>query len=163
MKIAMFPGTFDPPTLGHIDIIKRTSGLFEKLYVVVANNPSKNTLFSAEERKQLLVDILKDYKNIEVVIWNGLTVDFAKENNVQIMIRGVRTSSDFDYEFELAETNKILYPSIEVLFMPTNPKYFLIRSSSIKEMAAFGADVSNMVPKEVIKAMKMKLKVKQKA
>jgi len=158
MNTAMFPGTFDPPTLGHIAIIKRSAGLYEKLYVVVAHNPAKKTLFTADERKIMLENILSDLKNVEVVIWDNLTVEFARKYKVQVIIRGVRTSSDFDYEFELAETNKLINPDIEVLFMPTDPKYFLLRSSSIREMAYFGADISTMVPKQVAQAMKAKTK-----
>ena len=155
---AMFPGTFDPPTIGHIDIIQRCATLYDKVYVVVADNIAKKTLFTAEERKAFLEEILKAYPNVEAHICSGLVVDFAKKNKIGIMIRGVRSQADFGYEFELAETNKQICPDIEVLFMPTNPSYFLIRSSTIKEMATFGADISAMVPKVVIDAMQQKLK-----
>ena len=154
---AMLPGTFDPPTLGHIDIITRSASLYDKLYVVIADNIAKKTLFSALERKELLDEILKDYDNIEVLIWQGLVVDFARKYDVGVMIRGVRALVDFGYEFELAETNKQLCPEIEVLFMPTNPSFFLLRSSAIKEMASFGANITSMVPEVVAGALKRKL------
>ncbi len=152
--IAMLPGSFDPPTLGHIDIIERSSKLYDKLYVVIAENIQKKTLFTAEERKSMLSDILKNHENIEVVIYNGLIVDFAKENKIKVMIRGVRALVDFGYEFELAMTNKQLYEELEVLFMPTSPNYFLLRSSAIKELAFYGANIETMVPPIVAKKIK---------
>lgn len=150
----MFPGTFDPPTLGHLDIIERSARLYDKLYVVVAFNIQKKTLFTAEERVVMLKELLKAHDNIEVVIYSGLVVNFAKENGIEVMIRGVRALVDFGYEFELAVTNKKLYPDLEVLFMPTSPNYFLIRSSQIKELAFYGADITTMVPPLVASAIK---------
>jgi len=152
--IAMLPGSFDPPTLGHIDIIERASKMYDKLYVVVAENVQKNPLFNAEERKAMLKEILKDDVNIEVVVHNGLVIDFAKKNNIKIMIRGVRALVDFGYEFELAMTNKQLFEDLEVLFMPTSPNYFLLRSSAIKELAFYGANIETMVPPIVAKKIK---------
>ena len=156
-KIAMLPGSFDPPTLGHLDIIERSAALYDKVYVVIADNIAKKTLFTAQERKQMLEDILSGYSNIEVAIWSGLVVDFAKENNVGVIVRGVRAMNDFGYELELAMTYKQMLPEVEVLFIPTDPKYFLIRSSSIKEMAVFGADISKMVPASVLKEVDKKV------
>lgn len=152
--IAMLPGSFDPPTLGHIDIIERAAKMYDKLYVVVAENVQKNPLFNAEERKAMLKEILKDDVNIEVVVHNGLVIDFAKKNNIKIMIRGVRALVDFGYEFELAMTNKQLFEDLEVLFMPTSPNYFLLRSSAIKELAFYGANIETMVPPIVAKKIK---------
>ncbi len=157
-NIAMLPGTFDPPTLGHMDIIERSAALYDKLYVVIADNKSKKTLFSAEERMDMLKELLARHSNIEVCIWPRLVVDFAKENNVGVIIRGVRAMNDFGYEFELAVSYKQMCPDVEVLFMPTSPKYFLIRSSAIKEMAAFGADISKMVPELVVRNLNIKIK-----
>jgi pantetheine-phosphate adenylyltransferase len=153
---AMFPGTFDPPTLGHIDIIKRCAALYDKVYVVIADNIAKKTLFTAQERKGFLEATLKDYSNIEVHIWGGLVVDFAKKFDVGVMVRGVRTQGDFSYEFDLALLNKQICPEIEILFMPTNPILSLVRSSTIKELATFGADISTMVPPVVIEAINTK-------
>lgn len=157
--IAMLPGSFDPPTLGHIDIIERSAKLYEKLYVVVAANIQKNPLFNAQERQQMLQEILKDHDNIEVVIHNGLVVDFARKNKIKIMIRGVRALVDFGYEFELAMTNKQLYNDLEVLFMPTSPNYFLLRSSAIKELAFYGAEIETMVPPIVATKIKERFDV----
>ncbi len=152
--IAMLPGSFDPPTLGHIDIIERSAKMYEKLYVVVSSNIQKNPLFTAQERKDMLQEILKKHQNIEVVIYDGLVVDFARKHKIKIMIRGVRALVDFGYEFELAMTNKQLYDELEVLFMPTSPNYFLLRSSAIKELAFYGADIETMVPPIVAKKIK---------
>ncbi|MBK5200745.1 MAG: pantetheine-phosphate adenylyltransferase [Spirochaetaceae bacterium] len=154
---AMFPGSFDPPTLGHLDIIQRSAKLYDKLYVVVASNMQKKTMFSAKERADMLKELLESYDNIEVVIYSGLVVNFAKENGVEVMIRGVRALVDFGYEFELAMTNKKLYPELEVLFMPTSPNYFLLRSSQIKELAFYGANIETMVPPLVAKAIGKRL------
>lgn len=150
-NIAMLPGSFDPPTNGHIDIIERSAALYDKLFVVVADNVQKSCLFSALERRDMLKEILKGYDNIEVFTYPGLVVQFAQEHGVGVMIRGVRALVDFGYEFELAMTNKQLNSELEVLFMPTSPKYFMLRSSAIKEMAAYGADISPMVPPLVVK------------
>lgn len=156
---AMLPGTFDPPTNGHINLIKRASRLFEEVVVVVADNIAKKCLFNAEERLEMLGEIFAEYDNVEVVVWNGLIVDYAKRNDIGVMIRGVRALVDFGYEFELAMTNKQLYPDLEVLFMPTDPQYFVLRSSAIKEMANFGIDVSSMVPPVVARKLAERVKM----
>ncbi|HOE83632.1 MAG TPA: pantetheine-phosphate adenylyltransferase [Sphaerochaeta sp.] len=158
-RTAMLPGSFDPPTNGHIDIIERSATLFEKLYVVVADNVQKMPLFTPVERMEMLRTILSDHKNIEVVSYRGLVVDFARAHGVGVMIRGVRALVDFGYEFELAMTNKQLNPDLEVLFMPTSPQYFQLRSSAIKEMAAYGADISPMVPPLVVEMMRKRIKL----
>ena len=160
MKRAMFPGSFDPPTMGHINIIERAAALFDELYVVVADNISKKCLFSAEERKAMIEESLPSVENMKVMIYRGLTVDFAAEHGFDVIIRGVRAMADFSYELELAMTNKMLNPKVDVLFIPTDPKYFIIRSSQIKEMAKFGADFSPMVPEPVRARMKEKVKEK---
>ena len=159
-RTAMLPGSFDPPTVGHMDIIRRTAAQFEKLYVVVANNIAKKSLFTVEERMDMLRESLKDCPNIIVTSYSGLMVQFAKENGVGVMVRGVRALNDFSYEFDLAMTNKMMEPGIEVFFIPTDPKYFLIRSSQIKEMAAFGADISGMVEPHVLRMIERKIEKK---
>ncbi len=153
---AMLPGSFDPPTLGHINLIKRASALFDELHVVVADNIAKKSLFTASERVELLRASLPETGNIIYSIHDGLTVDYARKNGIGVMVRGVRALGDFTYEFELAMTNKAIYPEIEVMFLPTDPRYFLIRSSQIKELAAFGADFSKMVTGPVLEAMRKK-------
>ncbi|MCK5156004.1 MAG: pantetheine-phosphate adenylyltransferase [Spirochaetales bacterium] len=155
---AMFPGTFDPPTNGHLNLIERASTIFDKLFIIIADNSAKKCTFSVEERKTILQQLLKKHSNIEVISWNRMVVDFAREYDVKIMLRGVRALADFSYEFELAMTNKQLNPDIEIFFMPTDPQYFVLRSSAIKELAAFGADISKMVPKEVADLLIKKIK-----
>ena len=156
-KTAVFPGTFDPPTLGHIDIICRSAKIYDKLYVVVGDNISKKSMFTAKERREILEELLKEYDNVEVCIWSGTTVDFAKTHDTGVVVRGVREINDFGYEFELAMVYKHMLPELEVLFMPTDPALSMIRSSMIKEMALFGADIAPFVPKLVSEAVKAKL------
>ena len=156
MSTPLFPGSFDPPTIGHINIIERAAALFDELHVVVADNISKQYLFTPEERIELIEKSLPGVKNIVYAVHPGLTVEYARSNDISIMIRGVRGAGDFSYEFEMAMTNKLLYPQLEVLFMPTDPRYFLIRASQIKELAAFGADFSSMVTPPVLEALKKK-------
>ena len=156
MSRALFPGSFDPPTIGHINIIERAAALFDERHVVVADNISKQYLFTPEERIELIEKSLPGVKNIVYAVHPGLTVEYARSNDISIMIRGVRGAGDFSYEFEMAMTNKLLYPQLEVLFMPTDPRYFLIRASQIKELAAFGADFSSMVTPPVLEALKKK-------
>ncbi len=155
---AMLPGSFDPPTNGHLNLIERSAKLFSQLDVVIADNIAKKCLFSGDERLKMLKVLLGHIDNVNVVIWNGLIVDYAAKEGIQVMIRGVRALVDFGYEFELAMTNKQLLPSLEVMFMPTDPNFFVLRSSAIKEMAAFGADISSMVPHLVAKELKEKIK-----
>ena len=157
MNAAVYPGSFDPPTLGHINIIERASSIFDHLHIVIAVNLEKNNFFSPNEKFKIIKDLVKPFPNVELHLWDKLIVDFAKENNIKVMIRGVRALADFSYEFELAMTNKSLYPEIEIIFMPTDPKYFVLRSSAIKEIARFGGDISSMVPPSVAEAIKSKL------
>ena len=154
MKIGVYPGTFDPVTNGHLDIIKRSSHLFDKLYVLVANNMNKNTLFTTEERVSLLKETLKDYQNIVVVTSKLLTVEFAKSVKAEAMIRGLRMVSDFEYELQLATLNKCLNDEIEIM---SSHEYSFLSSSSVKEIAKFNGDVSKFVPLVVEKALKKKL------
>ncbi len=154
----MFPGSFDPPTNGHLNLIKRASLIFEELYVVIAVNNQKKTLFSSQERYEMMSLLLKDYSNVTVKLWDNLIVKFAEEHHVKVMVRGVRALVDFGYEFELAMTNKVLSPDVDILFMPTDPKYFVLRSSAIKEIALLDGDISTMVPPEVALALKERLR-----
>ncbi len=154
----MFPGSFDPPTNGHLNLIKRAASIFEELYVVIAVNNQKKTLFSSQERYEMMSLLLKDYSNVTVKLWDSLIVKFAEENHVKVMLRGVRALVDFGYEFELAMTNKELSPDVEIMFMPTDPKYFVLRSSAIKEIALLDGDISTMVPPEVAFALKQRLR-----
>jgi len=155
---AAFPGSFDPPTLGHLNIIERASAVFDEVAVVVAENRQKNYLFSAEERLEMMSEMVKFKKNVKCFIWDSLIVEFMKRENIRLLIRGVRGMDDFSYEFELSMMNKALYPHIETLFMTTDPRYIVLRSSSIKELASFQGDISLMVPPVVADALKKKYK-----
>jgi len=157
---AVFPGSFDPPTLGHVNIIERASQIFDELVVVVADNRQKKYLFSAEERVEMMKEIVKNTRNVKITSWDSLIVDFLKKENIRVLIRGVRGMDDFSYEFELSMMNKALHPQIETLFMTTESKYIVLRSSSIKELASFYGDVSQMVPPLVAEALKRKFSPK---
>lgn len=157
-KGAIFPGSFDPPTLGHVDLIQRGARMFERMVVVVADNSAKSCLFSTEERVTMLQAIFQEYANIEVVSWSGLVVEYAKQEGISVLVRGIRGVSDFGYEFELAMTNKHLAADIETVLLPTDPRYMLIRASGIKELATYGIDVSSMVPEIVAKELTKKIK-----
>jgi len=156
MLKAVFPGSFDPPTLGHLNIIERASVIFDELVVVVAENRQKSYLFTAQERLELIKESIKSKKNIRCSVWDSLIVDFMRRENIQILIRGLRGMEDFSYEFELSMMNKALYPQIETLFMTTDPKYIVLRSSSIKELASFHGDVSLMLPPLVADSLRKK-------
>ena len=153
---AAFPGSFDPPTLGHIDIIQRAASIFDELVIVVAENRQKKYLFTAEERAAMIRELTGDCKNVTVTICDRLIVDYLREQNIKLLIRGVRGLEDFSYEFELSMMYRILDPGIETIFLTTAPEYFVIRSSSIKELASFNADLQGMVPPLVAKALKDK-------
>ena len=153
---AVFPGSFDPLTLGHLNIIERASAIFDELAVVVAENRQKRYLFTAQERLEMMKEMVKNRKNVRCFIWDSLIVDFMKRENIQLLIRGIRGMDDFSYEFELSMMNKALHPHIETLFMTTDPKYIVLRSSSIKELASFQGDVSLMVPPLIADALKRK-------
>ena len=154
---AVFPGSFDPPTFGHLNIIERARGLFDELLVVVAVNRQKTGLFAPEERRDLLVELLDGYLNVSVQLCDTLIVEFARSNDCRVLVRGVRSVPDFSYEFELSIMNKGLNPEVETIFMPTDPKFLVLRSSAIKELAMYEGDISSMVPPNVAKAVKAKV------
>jgi pantetheine-phosphate adenylyltransferase len=154
----MYPGTFDPPTNGHTDIITRACRIFDEIHIVIADNPLKSCFFDPKERYSMLESLVDGLDNVRLHIWNGLIVDFAEKMKIRVLLRGVRALSDFGYEFELSLLNKSLNPNIETILLPTDKKYFILRSSSIKELAMLNADISEMVPPVVFKALKEKLK-----
>jgi pantetheine-phosphate adenylyltransferase len=156
MMKAAFPGSFDPPTSGHINVIERAAAIFDELIVVVAENRRKKYLFSAEERASMISELVKNRKNVSVVICDCLIVDFLQKMGIKLLIRGVRGLEDFSYEFELSMMNRTLDPEIETIFMTTDPEYFVIRSSSIKELASFDGNLRGMVPSLVADALKKK-------
>ena len=149
MKIAIYPGSFDPMTNGHVDIINRASNLFDKLIIAVASNSSKESLFSKEQRVEILKESLSDNK-LEIDSFEGLLVDYATNKNVFTIVRGLRTLSDFEYEFRMAIMNRNLNASIETIFLMTDEKYSHISSSSIKEIYLLGGDITPFVPNEVL-------------
>lgn len=157
MLVAVLPGSFDPPTNGHLNLIHRAAGIFDKLHLVIAVNPRKEYLFPGIERLSLMQELVKDCDNVEVHLWDKLIVDFVHETGAKVIIRGVRALADFGYEFELAMTNKSLSAEVETIFMPTDPKYFVLRSSAIKEIAMLGGDITAMVPKIVAEKLNQRL------
>lgn len=156
MAIAVFAGSFDPPTFGHLDIIRRAAKIFAELHVVIAINSEKKFLFSEEERRTMLCDIVQDLNNVKVVTWDSLIVDYAERISADTLIRGIRNVADFSYEFDLALLNKGLNKNLETLFLVPDPKYFVLRSSFIKELARYNGDVSDMVPPIVAESLKKK-------
>ncbi|MGI0517301.1 pantetheine-phosphate adenylyltransferase [Treponema denticola] len=157
MVKAVFAGSFDPPTFGHLNVIERAQKIFTEVHVVIAVNNNKNYLFSGEERKRMMEELTQKWDNVFVNTWNSLIVNYAEKIGANVLIRGVRNVSDFSYEFDLAVMNKGLNQKIETVFMVPDTKYFVLRSSSIKELAAFGGNLSGMVPPIVEKALKEKL------
>lgn len=153
---AVFPGTFDPPTNGHLNLIERASRIMDKVLVVVADNTQKRTVFTSAERLEFLRAMTAHLPNVEVFVWGKLIVDFAVKHGAKIILRGVRAFTDFGYEFELSMVNKGINPSIETFLMPTDPRYFVLRSSAIKELVQLECDVSSMVPSVVEAALKAK-------
>lgn len=154
MTKAIFAGSFDPPTYGHLNIIERSQGMFDCIDVVVAQNPNKKYLFSCEQRFDFMCSLTKQWQNVQVHICDRLIVDYAHETGANVLLRGIRNSVDFAYEFDLAMMNKTLRHDIETLFIPTVQKFVILKSSSIKELASFKADVSGMVPPIVEEALK---------
>ncbi len=157
-SLAIYPGTFDPVTYGHIDIIKRASGLTDHLIVAIANNIEKSPMFTIEERLGMLKKATKGLKGVTVDSFDGLAVDYVKSKGANVMIRGLRMISDFEYEFQMALTNRKLASKIETIFMMPSEEYSYISSKLIKEAASMGANISSFVPGFVQKAVKEKLK-----
>jgi pantetheine-phosphate adenylyltransferase len=153
---ALYPGSFDPPTNGHLDIIQRSAKLFDKLFVGVAENPAKKYFFTVDERVKMLEVIVSEYDNIAVVHFNGLVVEYADKLGAVTIIRGLRAHSDFQYEFELALMNRHLNRNVDTIFMMTNERYSFIRSSLVREVANLGGDISDKVPPVVETYLKAK-------
>ena len=149
---AMYPGTFDPITLGHEEVVRRISILFDEVIVAIASSPRKDLMFSIDERIHLAKEVLSDLQNVNVIAYEGLTVDFAQKNNIQVVVRGLRSAQDFDYELRLADMNRSLSEEIETIFLTPN-KYAFVSSSLVREIASMGGDVSKFVSPVVQQAL----------
>ena len=159
-NIAVYPGTFDPITNGHLDIIERASKLFDEVIVGIAHNINKSPLFTKEERKELVLKVTSKYRNVKVEVFSGLLVDFAVKKKAKVIIRGLRALSDFEYEFQMSLTNRKLAPQVTTVFLMPNEKYTYLNSSLVRELARFKADIKNFVPEPVRKKLIMKFKEK---
>lgn len=156
MTIAIYPGSFDPITNGHLDILKSGSEVFDKVIIAVSHNINKKSLLTAEERVDLIKKTVRNIPNVEVALFEGLTIDFAKKCNAEVLLRGLRTSFDFEYELQLSQTNQALYNNIKTVFMITKPEFSFISSSMVREILAHKGDISKFVPTEVEKYLKSK-------
>lgn len=155
-KIAVVPGSFDPVTFGHLDIIKRGASVFDEIHVVVLNNSSKKPLFTIDERMALISEVTATLPNVRVDSFSGLLVEYAKSVNAHAIVRGLRAVSDFEYEMQITSMNRVLNDNIETFFIMTNNQYSFLSSSIVKEVAKYGGDISELVPKPVEEALKMK-------
>ena len=159
MSIAVYPGTFDPITLGHLNIIRRAASVFDELYVCVVVNSGKTPLFSGRERVELIKKTTAKFANVKVESSENLLVDYMKDKGAKVIIKGLRAVSDFDWEFQIALINKKLDSAIETLFMPSSEKYTYLSSSVVKEMARYGADLETFVPREIIADLQNRVKL----
>ncbi|MEZ0535845.1 pantetheine-phosphate adenylyltransferase [Caldicellulosiruptoraceae bacterium PP1] len=157
MNIGVYPGSFDPITNGHLDIIERSSKIFDKLIVAVLINPNKKSTFDIEERVQFIKESTQHLNNVEVEAFKGLLIDFMKLKDAKVIVKGLRAVSDFEYEFQMALLNKKLNPSIETIFMMTNSKYSYLSSSMVKEVARFGGCITDLVPKKIASKVMKKI------
>lgn len=150
MRIGIYPGSFDPVTLGHLDIIRRSAKMVDKLIIGVLNNSKKTPVFSALERKQMIEMVTRDIPNVEVEVFEGLLVDFAKLRQADIIFRGLRAVSDFEYELQMAQLNRNLCPQVDTVFLATSVEYAYLSSSSVREIASYNGNISSMVPGELL-------------
>ena len=156
MRVAVYPGSFDPVTLGHIDIIQRTAKMFDKVIIGVLRNRSKSPLFTAEERVELLKQVTADIPNVEVQSFQGLLIDFVRQNHANVIVRGLRAITDFEYELQMSQTNRKVAPEVDTIFFTTSLEYAYLSSSIVKEVAQYGGDISAFVAEPVEKAIKQK-------
>ncbi|TWP45429.1 pantetheine-phosphate adenylyltransferase [Lentzea tibetensis] len=156
MTRAVTPGSYDPVTNGHLDIVERAAKLFDEVVVAVMINKNKRTLFSVEERMDMLRDCTKQWPNVRIDSWHGLLVDYCRENDIQAIVKGLRAVSDYDYELQMAQMNHQL-TGVDTLFMPTNPLYSYLASSLVKEVATYGGDVSSLLPPQVEQRLQQRL------
>ena len=161
MLRAIYPGSFDPVTLGHLDIIRRSASMVDELIVGVLNNKAKSPLFSVEERVKMLGEVTKELPNVKVIPFAGLLVDFARQTEAKMIIRGLRAITDFEYELQMSQMNRKLEENVETVFLTTNLEYSYLSSSMVKEVAAFGGDISQLVPALVADKVNEKMKEKR--
>lgn len=161
MKRAIYPGSFDPVTNGHVDIILRSSKIVDKLIVGALNNSAKKSLFSVEERVSMLKELTKDLPNVEVTSFDGLLVDYMREIDANIIVRGLRAVTDFEYELQIAQTNHIENTDIETIFLTTNLQYSYLSSTIVKEFASYGGDISKFVPEQFVDRIYEKYNIKK--
>ncbi len=157
MRIAVCPGSFDPVTLGHLDIILRASKLFDKVIILVSVNPGKTASFTSEERVEMIRAVTSDMPNVETDVFDGLLADYVKKTGAIAIVKGLRAVSDFEYEFQMALTNKKLYPDAETVFLTTKAENMYLSSSVVKQIASFGGDISHFVPPQILGVIKKRL------
>ena len=161
MLRAIYPGSFDPVTYGHLDIIKRSCKIVDELIVGVLNNNAKMPLFSVEERVKMLEEVTKELTNVKIVPFDGLLIDFARQMDAKLVIRGLRAITDFEYELQMSQTNHKLEPKVETMFLTTNIEFSYLSSTTVKEIAAFGGDITQFVPEVVKDELERKMKAKR--
>ena len=149
-KIALYPGSFDPITNGHLDVLERASRMFDRVVIAVLNHPDKKSFLTANQRVELIKEVTKDMKNVSVDHFNGLTVEYAKKIGAKFLIRGLRAVTDFEYEVQLCQTNQVIAPDIDTVFLSTKPEHNFISSSIVKELSSYKTDISKFVPKSVV-------------
>ena len=161
MLRAIYPGSFDPVTNGHLDVIRRSSKMVDELIVGVLNNNAKMPLFSVEERVRMLKEVTKDLANVNVVPFDGLLVEFARQQKARLVIRGLRAITDFEYELQMSQTNHKLNPDVETIFLTTSIEYSYLSSTTVKEIASYGGDITQFVPEAVVGKLEQKMKEKR--
>lgn len=161
MSRAIYPGSFDPVTLGHLDIIKRAAAMFDELVVGVLINTAKTPLFSLEERVNMLKNVVSDIPNVSVVQFDGLLVDYARQNDIKVIVRGLRAVTDFEYELQIAQSNRKVASDIDTVFLAMNIQYSYLSSSVVKEYASFGVDVKEFVPEQICDILRERFSIKR--
>lgn len=151
MLRAIYPGSFDPVTLGHLDIIRRSASIADELIVGILNNKAKTPLFSVGERVRMLEEVTKDFPNVKIIPFEGLLVEFAKQMDAKVIVRGLRAITDFEYELQMSQTNQKIEPEIETLFLTTSLEFSFLSSTTVKEVASFGGDITQFVPEVIVK------------
>ena len=161
MKVGIYPGSFDPVTNGHLDVIRRSSKMVDELIVGVLNNNAKMPLFSVEERVRMLEEVTKDIPNVRIYPFDGLLIDFAAKMEAGVVIRGLRAITDFEYELQMSQTNHKLNPDVETIFLTTSIEYSYLSSTTVKEIASYGGDITQFVPEAVVGKLEQKMKEKR--